>query len=133
MSIIVRTLLALFASSFVASTAAAGFGDFQVGGNGPDKVLKAQFGIKAPTGVCPTEGERMGWVFTNYKGPVQVMIARKGGSVSAPFTIHTVKAANGQYMASFKHTFQILGPVDEEYRLLAVPGVVSNWVRLKAC
>jgi len=133
MSIVTRILLALFASSFVATAAVAGIDDLQVGGNGPDKVLKVQFGIKAPTGVCPTTGERMGWVFTNYEGSVRVMIARKFGGVSAPFYIQAKKGQNGLYMASFKHAFQILGPIDAEYRLLAQGGAVSNWVRLKAC
>lgn len=135
MSTIARTLLALFATSFVATSALAGPGDFQVGGNGPNKVLKAQYGIKGPkTTTCPTTAETQGWVFTNYAGPVQVMIARKGQGVGAPFTIQAKKAANGQYMATFKRTVNIIGPIDAEYRLLVGggDGVVSNWVPLKA-
>lgn len=130
---ITRTLLALFASTFVASAALAG--NFQAGGDGPDKVLKAQLGIKGPkTNVCPTEATTSGWVFTNYEGPVQVMIARKGQGVGAPFTIHAKKAANGQYMASFTRKVPITGPIDAEYRLLVGggDGIASNWVPLKA-
>lgn len=101
----------------------------------PKKVLKAQLGIKGPkTNVCPNEATTSGWVFTNYAGPVQVMIARKGQAVGAPFTIEAKKAANGQYMASFTRKVQIAGPIDAEYRLLVGggSGVTSNWVPLKA-
>ena len=130
-------LSALTALAFVASaaTATAGPNDLQVGGNGPDKVLRAQLGIQGPaTTVCPTEAKVSGWVFTNYAGPVQVMIARKGQGVGAPFTIQAKKAANGQYMATFKRTVNIIGPIDAEYRLLVGggDGVTSNWVPLKA-
>jgi hypothetical protein len=135
MSLSTRTFLALVASSFVASAALAGPGDFQAGGNGPDKILKAQLGIKGPkTNTCPTEATTAGWVFTNFAGPVQVMIARKGQGVGAPFTIQAKKAANGQYMATFSRKVEIIGPIDAEYRLLVGggDGVVSNWVPLKA-
>jgi len=101
----------------------------------PKKVLKAQLGIKGPkTNLCPNEATTSGWVFTNYAGPVQVMIARKGQAVGAPFTIQAKKAANGQYMASFTRKTPIIAPTNAEYRLLVGggSGVVSNWVPLKA-
>lgn len=132
MSIVTRTLLALVASSFVASAAVAGPGDLQNGGNGPLKVVKVQLGIKGPkTAVCPAIAETQGWVFTNREGPVQVMIIRKGMGVGAPFTIQAKKTPTGLYMASFKRTVQILGPLDAAYRL-ASGGKFSNWVPLKA-
>jgi hypothetical protein len=101
----------------------------------PKKVLKAQLGIKGPkTTACPAEATTTGWVFTNYAGPVQVMIARKGQGVGAPFTIEAKKAANGQYMATFSRKIEIIAPIDAEYRLLVGggDGIVSNWVPLKA-
>jgi hypothetical protein len=135
MSFLTRTLLAVAASSFVASAALAQPLDLQGGGNGPDKVLSAQLGIKGPkTNTCPNEATVMGWVFTNYAGPVQVMIARKGQGVGAPVMIEAKKAANGKYMAAYSKKVPILAPVDAEYRLLVGggSGVMSNWVPLKA-
>ncbi len=132
MSKFTHMLLAIAASSFVATGALAGPGNFQAGGNGPNKVLKVQLGIKGPTTTaCPATATTTGWVFTNYAGPVQVMIARKGQSVGAPFVIQAKKAANGQYMATFSRKVTINGPINAEYRLLA-QGQVSNWVPLKA-
>ena len=130
-----RILLAAAATSFLASAATAGPGDFVSGGNGPAKVLKAQLGIKGPkTAACPNEATVTGWVFTNYAGMVQVMIARKGQGVGAPVMIEAKPAANGQYMAVYSKTFPINAPVDAEYRLLVGggQGVVSNWAPLKA-
>jgi hypothetical protein len=130
-----RILLALAASSFVATAASAGPGDFVSGGNGPAKVLKAQLGIKGPTTTaCPNEATVTGWVFTNYAGMVQVMIARKGQGVGAPVMIEAKPAANGQYMAVYSKTVPIHAAIDAEYRLLVGggQGVVSNWAPLKA-
>jgi hypothetical protein len=101
----------------------------------PKKVLSAQLGIKGPkTNVCPNEATTSGWVVTDFEGPLQVMIARKGQGVGAPFVIQAKKAANGKYMASFTKKVPILAAVDAEYRLLVGggSGVMSNWVRLKA-
>lgn len=130
-----RILLALVALGFLATSAHAGLGDFAPGGNGPAKVLKAQLGIKGPTTTaCPNEATVTGWVFTNYPGMVQVMIARKGQGIGAPVMIEARPAANGQFMAVYSKTVPIHAAVDAEYRLLVGggQGVVSNWARLKA-
>jgi len=102
---------------------------------GPKKVLKVDLGIKGPkTNLCPNEATVTGWVFTNYPGKVQVMLARKGQGVGQPFMIEAKKAANGQYMASFTRAVPINAPVKAEYRLLVGggSGVASNWVPLSA-
>lgn len=99
------------------------------------KVLKAQLGIKGPiTTVCPNEAKMTGWVYTNYAGPVQVMLARKGQGVGQPMMLQAKKASNGQYMASFSRDVPITGAIDAEYRLLVGggQGIASNWVPLKA-
>jgi len=135
MSFLTRTLLAAAASSFVASAALAQPFDLQGGGNGPDKVLSAQLGIKGPkTNVCPNEATVMGWVETNYAGPVQIMIARKGQGVGAPVVIQAKAAPGGRYMATYSKKVTIHAPIDAEYRLLVGggSGIVSNWVPLKA-
>jgi len=138
MSIFSRTILALAGVGLLATGAMAGPNDFKAGGNGPTPpktVLKAQLAIKGPTTtVCPNQAKVSGWVFTNYAGPVQVMIARKGQGVGQPMTVQAKPAANGQFMASFSNTIQIVTAIDAEYRLLVGggSGVTSNWVPLKA-
>ena len=101
----------------------------------PKTVIKAQLAIKGPkTAVCPNEATISGWVFTNYAGPVQVMIARKAQGVGQPMMIDAKPAANGQFMASFTRTLPIVAAINVEYRLMVGGGggVVSNWVPLKA-
>lgn len=101
----------------------------------PKKVLKAQLGIKGPASkACPAQATISGWVFTNYAGPVQVMIARKAQGVGQPMTIEAKPAAGGQFVASFSKVLPIVTAIDAEYRLLVGGGsaVTSNWVPLKA-
>jgi hypothetical protein len=135
MSILSRTILAVAGVGLLATSAMAGPNDLKAGGNGPATVLKAQLAIIGPaTNVCPGQAKVSGWVFTNYAGPVQVMIARKGQGVGQPMTIHAKPAANGQFIAAFSNTMQIVNAIDAEYRLLVGggSGVTSNWVPLKA-
>ena len=99
------------------------------------KILKAQLGIQGPkTRVCPNEAKVTGWVYTNYPGKVTVMFARKGQGVGQPIQLQTQKAPNGQYVAVYSRTIEILNPINAEYRLLVGggSGVMSNWVPLKA-
>ena len=135
MSIFARLIVAAALVGTIVAPAAAGPFDQLAPGIGAGKVLKAQLGIKGPTTtICPNEATTSGWVFTNYPGNVQVMIARKGQGVGAPFVIQAKKAANGQYMATFSRKVPIVAPIDAEYRLLVGggDGVKSNWVPLKA-
>jgi hypothetical protein len=130
-----QAALSLFTAGALTTGALAQADDFQAGGDGPDVVLRAQLGIKGPaTTTCPNEATVTGWVFTNYAGPVQVMIARKGQGVGQPVMIEAKPAANGEYMATYTRTFPIVAPVDAEYRLLVGggSGVMSNWAPLKA-
>ena len=140
MSILTRSLLAATLTGALFAPVAASAGpDFASPQLPPPPVPKvvysAELGIQGPkTAVCPAEAKVAGWVFTNYAGPVQVMIARKGQGVGAPFTITAKKAAGGRYMATYTKTFPIVAAIDAEYRLLVGggSGVASNWVPLKA-
>lgn len=137
MSILSRVLLAAALAGAVLVPVAASAGPALVNPPAvpPKVVLGAELGIQGPkTTVCPAEAKVAGWVFTNYAGPVQVTIARKGQGVGAPFTITAKKAANGRYMATYTKTIPIVAAIDAEYRLLVGggSGVVSNWVPLKA-
>lgn len=103
----------------------------------PDfKVTKAQLAIKSPiVNVCPTPAKMTGWIFTNQEGEFQYMIARKGGTVSGPFTAQSEKGANGLYMASFSKTFDVHHKIDAEYRILVgekYGKTLSNWAPLQA-
>lgn len=135
MRLVPQAILSLIATGVLVTGALAQSNDLQSGGNGPDTVYRAQLGIKGPsTNTCPNQAKVTGWVFTNYAGPVQVMIARRGQGVGHPVTIQAVPAANGQFMATYSQTVQIVAPMDAEYRLLVGggSGVVSNWAPLKA-
>ncbi len=135
MNVLANALLVSVASVLIAPAAHAAPGDLLSGGDGPNVVLRAQLGIKGPaTNVCPNQATVTGWVFTNYAGPVQVMIARKGQGVGQPVTIEAKPAAGGQFMATYSRTIEIVNPIDAEYRLLVGggSGVMSNWAPLKA-
>jgi hypothetical protein len=135
MSIFARLMIAAALFTMAAAPASAGGMDVLAPGIGTGKIIKAQLGIKGPTtNICPNEATTTGWVFTDFPGKVQVMIARKGQGVGAPFTIQAKKAANGQYMATFSRKVPIMAPINAEYRLLVSggSGVMSNWVPLKA-
>jgi hypothetical protein len=73
------------------------------------------------------------WVFTNYPGKVNIMIARQAGGVAGPITVPLKKAANGQYLATYSTQVPIDQSVDTAYRVLVGGGqaVTSNWVPLK--
>ena len=100
------------------------------------KVTKAQLAIKSPNvNVCPASAKMAGWIFTNKPGTLQYMIARKGGTVSGPYTIQSKKGANGLHMASFSKSFDVHFKTDAEYRILVgekYGKTLSNWAPLKA-
>ncbi len=100
------------------------------------KVTKAQLAIKSPiVNVCPAAAKMTGWIFTNKPGTLQYMIARKGGSVSGPYTIQSKTGANGLHMASFTRNFNVHHKINSEYRILIgnkYGKTLSNWAPLKA-
>ena len=100
------------------------------------KVIKAQLAIKSPiVNVCPAAAKMTGWIFTNKPGTLQYMIARKGGSVSGPYTIQSKTGANGLHMASFTRNFNVHHKINSEYRILIgnkYGKALSNWAPLKA-
>lgn len=128
---------ALAASMLAAlSLNAAMAGTLIAPGAKPIKVTKAQLAIKGPiTNACPTNAKMALWLFTNKPGKVEYMIAKKGGQVSGPYTIQSVKGANGISMASFSKNLAIHQAIDTEYRILVGKKyglVMSSWVPLKA-
>ena len=88
-------------TALVTSAAMASSQGFKAPVAGPLKAVSAQLAIKSPkVNVCPATATMAGWIQTNKPGPVSYMIARKGGTVSGPFTLQAVEAVNGG-MASF--------------------------------
>lgn len=129
-----KTLITTTLFAFVALATSAQALDWQAGGQPKLKATKIQLGIISPeNNVCPGEAKRMVWVFSNKPGTIPVLIVRKNGGVEGPIQVETTKGANGLSMGSISDTFNIINPIDAEYRVVT-PGsnVASNWVSLKA-
>lgn len=121
------TLVALVAGSAQAF-------DLQAGGEPKLKPTKAQLGIISPPGnACPGNATLTAWVQTNKPGTVDILLVRKGGNVTGPFAVTTVKGASGVVMGSYSKQLNIVTPIDAEYRVV-IPGsnVASNWAPLIA-
>ncbi len=134
-----KILVALAATLSVATLSSAFAGNFVLPKEPTKlKVVKAQLAIKSPgEGACPMPAKMTGWIFTSKPGTVQYMIARKGGSVSGPYTANAVKGSNGIHIASFSRNFDVHHSIDAEYRILIgqkYGKTLSNWAPLtKSC
>ncbi|MBU1303898.1 MAG: hypothetical protein KKF33_00045 [Alphaproteobacteria bacterium] len=120
--------------TLTAVTGGASALDLKAGGQVKLKATSAQLGIISPAGnVCPGPAKLTAWVRTNKPGTVPILIVRKGGQVSGPYNVTTVKGANGVIMGSYSKPMNIVTPIDAEYRIV-IPGstVASNWVPLTA-
>ncbi|SRR5690606_18746347 len=113
---------------------AGGIGDFKVGNSGKLVPTKIQLGIISPAdNICPGNGKLTAWVQSNKPGTINIMLVRKGGNVSGPFAVNTVKGANGIIMGSYTQNLMVAAPIDAEYRVVvAGTSVVSNWAPLYA-
>lgn len=129
MSFVTRTLIAAALAAAIASPAAAGLGDLAPGGG--FKIYKAQLGITGGDGSnCPVHKTLKGWVYMSHKATVQIMVFAKGKTIPAPVSVTSVKAANGQYVATISQQMVFFSPIHSEYRMLVGggSGVASNWV-----
>jgi hypothetical protein len=133
MSILTHILIAAALVTAAAGPAAA-MDQFQSGGK-KFKIHKVQLGI-APTGgagCAPIPFKTTGWVYMTHPTTVEVMIVKEGqGVVGGPYSIKSVKAANGQYVATYSNNFVVNTPVHEKYRMIVGggSGMGSNWVPL---
>ena len=122
--------------AMVALSTGVSAGNFIDAQNTKFKVIKAQLAIKSPNvNACPAAAKMAGWIFTNKPGTLQYMIARKGGTVSGPYTIQSKKGADGIHMASFSKSFDVHFKTNSEYRILVgekYGKTLSNWAPLKA-
>ncbi len=129
--------IALAATLSVATLSSAFAGNFVLPKESTKlKVVKAQLAIKSPDqGICPMPAKMTGWIFTSKPGKVQYMIAKKGGTVSGPYTANSVKGSNGIHIASFSRTFDVHHSINAEYRILVgkkYGKTLSNWAPLNA-
>lgn len=128
-------ITALVVVGFVTTAAIASSQNIQAPTAAQMKVISAQMAIKSPSvNACPANATMAGWIHTSKPGKVSYMIAKKGGSVSGPFTANAVESVNGG-LATIGKQFQVHQAIDTEYRILVPNGnapVMSNWVPLKA-
>lgn len=118
----------------VALVGAAHAFDLKVGNSGKLVPTKIQLGIiSPPDNICPGAGKLTAWVQTNKPGKLDIMLVKKGGNVAGPYSVTTVKGANGVIMGSYSQNLMINNPVDAEYRVVvAGTPVTSNWAPLIA-
>lgn len=118
------------------ATFATGANAFDLKGSGQVKLkpTSAQLGIISPADhVCPGNAKLTAWVQTNKPGTLDILIVRKGGAIAGPYSVTTVKGANGVIMGSYTKPMAIATPIDAEYRVvIAGTNVVSNWAPLTA-
>jgi hypothetical protein len=129
MSILARTLFTAVLAALLAAPAIAAPGNLAPGGG--FKIYKAQLGITGDDGsACPAHKTLMGWVYMSHQATVDVMVFRKGKTIPSPVPITSVKASNGQYVATFTQQMLFFSPDHSEYRMLVGggSGVASNWV-----
>ena len=121
----------LMTAAFAVGPAAAAPGDLAPGTG--FKIYKAQLAIKGDKGPgCPVHKTMMGWVYMSHKATVQIMIVKQGDNPRNPVSITSVKAPNGQYVATYTEQMLIDNPANWKYRMLVGggQGVVSNWAPL---
>ena len=129
MSFLTRTLLTAAVATLLAAPTLAAPGNLAPGGG--FKIYKAQLGITGDDGSnCPAHKTLMGWVYMSHPATVDVMVFRKGKTIPAPVPITSVKASNGQYVATITQQMLFFSPTHSEYRMLVGggSGVASNWV-----
>jgi hypothetical protein len=121
------------AAALTAGPAAAAPGDLAPGTG--FKIHKAQLAIKNKDGVppgCPAQKTMMGWVYMSHPATIQIMLVKQGDNPQNPKSITSVKASNGQYVATYAMQMHIDTVVNTKYRMLVGggQGVVSNWAPL---
>lgn len=125
-------ITALVAALALAGTATA----FELKAGSVTKLVPTsiQLGIiSPPDNICPGNGKLTAWVETNKPGTISILVVKKGGAIAGPYSVTTVKGANGIVMGSYTQNLVINNPVDAEYRVVvAGTPIQSNWVPLVA-
>lgn len=130
---IVKLGIAALVTTVALAGAASAF-DLKAGNSGKLVPTKIQLGIIPPANnICPGNGKLTAWVQTNKPGTIDILLVKKSGAVGGPYSVTTVKGANGVIMGSYTQNLVINNPIDAEYRVVvAGTPVQSNWVPLVA-
>lgn len=132
---IVRLGITALATTLMLAGAANAFG-LKVAPPSPGKLVPTsiQLGIiSPPDNICPGNGKLTAWVETNKPGTVDILLVKKGGATAGPYSVTTVKGANGIVMGSYTQNLLVNNPIDAEYRVVvAGTPIESNWVPLVA-
>lgn len=125
---------ALAAATLASLAGAAQAFDLVMPNQGKLVPTSAQLGIISPPDyLCPGQAKLTAWVRTNKPGTVNILIVRKNGSVAGPFSVTTVKGANGIVMGSYSQNIPVATAIDAQYRVVvAGTPVASNWAPLYA-
>ena len=128
------TAISALAIGTVAFAGTAGALDLKAGNSGKLVPTQIQLGIiSPPDNICPGKGKLTAWVETNKPGTLDILLVQKGGNVAGPYSVTTVKGANGLVMGSYTQNLMVTNPVDAEYRVVAVQSkLASNWAPLVA-
>jgi hypothetical protein len=118
----------------VALVGAANAFELKAGSSGKLVPTKIQLGIiPPPDNICPGAGKLTASLQTNKPGTLDILLVKKGGAVAGPYSVTTVKGANGVIMGSYTQNLMINNPIDAEYRVVvAGTPIQSNWVPLIA-
>jgi len=131
------TIVKLGIAAVAATVALVGVADaFELKAGSATKLVPTsiQLGIiSPPDNICPGNGKLTAWVETNKPGTINILVVKKGGAVAGPYSVTTVKGANGIVMGSYTQNLMINNPIDAEYRVVvAGTPIQSNWVPLVA-
>jgi hypothetical protein len=130
MSLIVRTIIAVAATSFAATTALAGAGGFPTGGNGPAQVKQVKLSLNGFTGGCPSNGALITRVETTGLGNFQIRYRKAGGGKSDLITVAAVKTQNGKYVAKHVQPMTLATTTNTKY-MVESGAKISPWVDVK--
>jgi hypothetical protein len=130
MSLIVRTIIAIAASSFAAATALAGPAFQAGGGNGPAEVKQVKLSLNGFKGDCPSSGGLITRVETTGLGNFQIRYRKAGGGKSDLITVAAVKTQNGKYVAKHVQPMTITETTNTKY-MVESGAKISPWVDVK--
>lgn len=126
----ISALVALTASTIMASTTFAGPGGFQAGGNGPAEVQQVKLYLNGFNGSCPSKGALITRVVTTGPGNFEIRYRKAGGGKSDLITVKATKTQNGKYVAKHVQPMTIAKTTDTKY-MVESGAKISPWVAVQ--
>lgn len=130
MPVIVRTIIAVAATSFVAAAAVAGPGDLKAGGSGPAQVKQVKLSLNGFNGACPSKGALITRVETTGPGNFKIRYRKAGGGKSDLITVAAAKTQNGKYVAKHVQPMTLAKTTNTKY-MVESGAKISPWVDVK--